>query len=123
MPFSSPYDISASFFVLPDPSLTPENLSIVLESMNDWLWDVFSQYVNIPQSEIDEIKGQYSSDSERKQAVVPHLISTHPSLSWRLVAHALYQVVICPYVVVYGVGASSSHRALYHLQQMFPTSN
>ena len=91
--------------------------------MKDWLWDVFSQYVNIPQSEIDKIKGQYSSDSERKQGVIPHLISTHPSLSWRLIAHALYQVVICPYVVVYGVGASSSHKALYHLQQRFPTGN
>ena len=115
--------VSVSPCVLPDPSLTPENLSSVLDSMKDWLWDVFSQYVNIPQCEIDEIKGQYSSDRERKQAIVPHLISTHPSLSWRVVAHALYQVVICPYVVVYGVDADSSHRALDHLQQKFPTGN
>ena len=109
--------------MFPDPSLTPENLSSVLDIMEDWLWDIFSQYVNIPQSEINEIKGKCSSDAERKKTVIPHLISTHPSLSWRLVAHSLYQMVICPYVTVYGVGADSGHRALDYLQQKFPTGN
>ena len=98
--------------MFPDPSLTPENLSTVLDSMVDGLWDWFSRYVNIPRSEIVKISVQYPSSSQSKQAAIPHLISTHPSLSWRIVANALYRV-----------RRDSSHRALDHLQQKFPTGN
>ena len=112
------YSISLSFHlcVFPDSSLSSENLSTVLDSMEDHLWDLFSNFVNIPASEQEKIQYQYSSGRQRKQAVIPHLISTHPSLSWRLVAHALYQMGA-------GYDADSSHRALDHLQQKFPTGN
>ena len=100
--------------MFPEPSLTPENLSTVLDNMEDGLWEVFSQYVNIPHSERMRIEGLYSSDRERRQAFIDSLISTHPAPSWRLVAHALYQMGIY-------VGGDSSHRALDHLQQLFPT--
>ena len=103
--------------MFPDSSLSSENLSTVLDSMEDDLWWGFSDHVNIPVSEQEKIKVEYSSDRERKQALIPHLISTHPSLSWRLVANALYQMV-----TGYD-GADSSHRALDHLQQKFPTGN
>ena len=103
--------------VFPDSSLSSENLSTVLDTMEDRLWYYFSQYVNIPDSESEKIKVEYSSDRERKHAIIPHLISTHPSLSWRLVANALYQMVVA------GYGGVSSHRALDHLQQKFPTGN
>ena len=101
--------------MFPDPSLTPENLSTVLDSMEDRLWILFSQFVNIPYSERVKIQYQYPSPSQSKQAkqaVSPHLISTHPSLSWRIVADALYRM-----------WEDSSHRALDHLQQKFPTGN
>ena len=98
--------------MFPDPSLTPENLSTVLDSMKDELWSVFSRYVNIPYSEREKIGVQYRSDSQHKQAAIPHLISTHPSLSWRIVTDALYRMM-----------EDSSHRALDHLQQKFPTGN
>ena len=101
--------------MFPDSSLSSENLSTVLDSMKDYLWWEFSNYVNIPDSEQEKIKAEYSSDRERKQALIAHLISTHPSLSWRLVAHALYQMR-----TVYG---DTCHRALDHLQQKFPTGN
>ena len=106
--------------MFPDPSLTPENLSSVLAIMADVLWALFSHYVNIPQSEIAKIRKQSYSDRECKLAVSPHLISTHPSLSWTLVAHALYRVV--PLYDPSGA-AVSCHRALDHLQQKFPTGN
>ena len=104
--------ISVSPVVFPELSLTSHNLSTVLDSMKDWLWVEFSHYVNIPESEVMRIKSKYSSDKERKQAAIDYLISSHPALSWRLVASALYQMGI------YGV---SPHRALAHLQQLFPT--
>ena len=98
--------------MFPDPSLTPENLSTVLDSMEDWMWSLFSRYVNIPDSERVKIINQYPSHSQAKLAAIPHIISTHPSLSWRIVADALY-----------GMWRDSSHRALDHLQQKFPTGN
>ena len=115
--------ISVSLCVFPDPSLTPENLSSILDIMEDWLWDLFSHCVNIPESEIDKIREQSpSSWRESKLAVSPHLISTHPSLSWTLVAHVLYRMV-----TLYGYDptgdADSCHEALDHLQQKFPTGN
>ena len=98
--------------MFPDPSLTPENLSTVLDSMEDVLWYLFSQYVNIPESEMEKILDQYPRHSQAKQAVIPLIISTHPSLSWRIMADALYRMM-----------DDSSHRALDHLQQKFPTGN
>ena len=100
--------------VFPELSLTPENLSTVLDSMDDGLWGRFSDYVNIPCSEQERIQSQYSSNRERKQAAINSLNSGHPALSWRLVAHALYQMgPVC--------GGDSNHKALDRLQQLFPT--
>ena len=100
-----------------DPSLTPENLSTVVESMPNSLWEEFSHYVNIPNSESEKIRKQHSSHRECKQATSHHLISTHPSPSWILVAHALYQMGSRK-----GVGEGEScHKALDCLQQKFPT--
>ena len=96
--------------MFPELSLTPENLSTVLDSMDDGLWDGFSMFVNIPFPEQQRIKLQYSSNRERKQAAINSLISGHPAPSWRLVANALYQMRY-----------DSCHRALDRLQQLFPT--
>ena len=110
--------ISVSPVVFPGLSLTSHNLSTVLDSMNDHLWELFSPYVNIPESEVERIrskyKSKYSRDKERKQAAIDYLISSHPALSWRLVASALYQMGRY-------LGGDSCHRALAHLQQLFPT--
>ena len=117
------YSVSPSLFspvVLPELNLTPHNLSTVLDSMDDGLWDYFGQYVNIPPSEQGRIRRQYSSDSECKQAVISFLISSHPALSWRLVANALYQMGYMT-TDIYGGDGASCHRALDHLQKLFPT--
>ena len=103
--------------MFPELSLTPHNLSTVLDSMDDCLWNVFSEHVNIPYSENMSIKKEYCSNSECKQAVISSLISSHPALSWRLVANALYQMGS-----ITGDGdVASCHRALDHLQKLYPT--
>ena len=102
--------ISVSPVVFPELSLTSHNLSTVLDSMDNDLWESFSRFVNIPQSEVERIKSKYSSLKERKQAAIDYLISSHPAPSWRLVANALYQMV-----------TDSPRKALAHLQQLFPT--
>ena len=108
--------IFVSPVVFPELSITSHNLSTVLDNMEDGLWKVFSYFVNIPESEVKRIRSKYSSDKERKQAAIDYLISSHPALSWRLVANALYQTRRLPFV-----GADSCHRALIRLQQLFPT--
>ena len=95
-----------------DPTLTPDNLTRVLEIMADGWWNVFAQCINLPDSEQDKIRSQHASVRDRK-LVLPHVfISAHPTPSWELVAHALYQM---------GVLDNSYHRALEYLQQHFPT--
>ena len=93
-----------------DPTLTPDNLTRVLEIMEDKWWGYFAGYINLPTSVQDKIRSQYASNRDRK-LTLPHVfISAHPTPSWELVAHALYQM-----------GDDSSHRVLEYLQQHFPT--
>ena len=104
--------ISVSPVVFPELSLTSHNLSTVLDSMDDDLWELFSRRVNTPESEVERIRSKYSSDKACKLTAIDYLISSHPTPSWRLVESALYQM---------GIFGDSPHRALAHLQQLFPT--
>ena len=99
---------------LPDPSLTPVNLSIVLDIMTDGLWTVFGAYVNTPESERNKIKKQCTSARECKHVLIHSFLSSHPAPSWTLVAWALYMTES-------GNGNGSCLRALDLLQQLFPT--
>ena len=109
-----------SLFLFPEPSLTPENLSIVLDIMSDGLWREFGGYCNIPDSELDRIKGQCTNDRECKQALIHTFLSSHPAPSWTLVAWALYMTE-CYGENGFGDEESSCLRALDHLQELFPT--
>ncbi|CAI8051299.1 hypothetical protein GBAR_LOCUS28097, partial [Geodia barretti] len=100
--------------VSPEASLTPENLSTVLDIMSCGLWRKFGRYANIPDSELDRIKEQCTSDRECKQALILSFISSHPAPSWTLVAWALY-------MTERDEEDGSCLRALDHLQQLFPT--
>ena len=88
-----------------DPTLTPDNLTRVLEIMADKWWSIFAKCINLPDSE-------QNSDRDRKLALPHVFISAHPTPSWELVAHALYQM---------GEWGDSCHRVLEYLQQHFPT--
>ena len=100
--------------VFPEPSLTPENLSTVLDIMSDSLWRTFGDYINIRESELGRIEGQCTNDRECKQALIHTFLSSHPAPSWALVAWALYMTES-------EWGDGSCLRALDHLQQLFPT--
>ena len=114
--------ISVSPVVFPELSLTSHNLSTVLDSMSNGLWDDFSRCVNIPESEVKRIKSKYSSLKECKGAAIDYFISSHPAPLWRLVANALYQMVtgvLCDNSMV--LLCDDNHAALARLQQLFPT--
>ena len=94
-----------------DPTLTPDNLTRVLEIMGDGAWDGFACYINLSDSERSKIRSMYDSDRDRKLAIPHVFISAHPTPSWELVARALYQM---------GTFNDSCHRVLKYLQQHFP---
>ena len=106
--------------IMADPSLTPENLSTVLDIMSDSLWREFGGYCNIPGSELDRIEKQCTNDRECKQALIHTFIPSHPAPSWTLVAWALYMT---EWWGEDGGGdkESSCLRALNHQQELFPT--
>ena len=108
---------SLSVCVFSESSLISKNLSTVLDIMENGLWYLFGLNVNIPKSEMDRIRSQYSSDRERKHAVIDLFISKHPAPSWTLVAHTLYKMGGRRYV---GDGVSCL-KSLDLLQQLFPT--
>ena len=115
--------ISVSPVVFSELSLTSHNLSTVLDSMGDDLWEDFSRFVNIPHFEVKRIRSKYSSDKECKQAGIDYLISSHPAPAWRVVAHALYRMghllLLTKNIKV--KESDSCLRALACLQQLFPT--
>ena len=109
--------LSLSLCVFSESSLISKNLSTVLDIMKDYLWYWFGRYVNIPKSELERIRSQYSSNRERKQAVIDLFISKHPAPSWTLVAHTLYKIGGAWYVDA----DVSCLKSLDLLQQLFPT--
>ena len=74
----------------PEPTLTVSNLYDALEEVKEL--DKISNGLNIPRSKQQDINSRYSSDSQRKQAIMEELINNHPAPSWRLVAEFLYKI-------------------------------
>ena len=42
--------------------------------------------LNVPYGKWSEISHQYQSDEQRCEALIAHVLSTHPCLSWKLIA-------------------------------------
>ena len=109
---------SLSVCVFSESSLTSKNLSTLLDIMKDSLWYAFGLRVNIPPSELERIRSQYSSGRECKHAVIDLFISKHPAPSWTLVAHTLYKIGGGRWL---GDDVVSCLKSLDLLQQLFPT--
>ena len=50
-----------------------------------------ADYLDIPKPKQEEIKNQYSDESQRKHAIIEEFINNHPAPSWKLVAESLYK--------------------------------
>ena len=77
------------FFCLSsDPTLTTHNMMEMVKGVPcDYLCGVLSASFN----KWSEINTQYQSDEQRSEALISHTISTHPCLSWNLLASRLQQ--------------------------------
>ena len=93
-----------------DPSLTPYNLTLALQSLPDEEWRRFGVWLNVPKSTLDKIRSQFTSDEERKAAVIRVYLIEHPHPTWEHVSDVLYRLSLGDY-----------HSVLERLQSLFPT--
>ena len=106
--------ISTTFlmYTITEPSLTSHNLTIVLVTLPDKEWYDFGWKIGVPQSKRDYIRSQYSSDEERKSALLHTYLTSHPAPSWQHITLALYRC-----------GHGKHHTVLERVQRMFPTGD
>ena len=74
----------------PEPTLTVSNVYDALVEVKEL--DLMGDGLKIPKSKQQDINRRYSSDSQRKHAIIEEFISNHPAPSWRLVAEFLYKI-------------------------------
>ena len=96
-----------------EPTLTASNLYDALEEVEEL--DRIAIYLDIPQSKEQDINSQYSSDNQRKYAIIEEFMNNHPAPSWRLVAEFLYKIDTGLHRVEYGkyLGALQTIKRKY----------
>ena len=95
-----------------ESSLTPHNLTTALDTLPDKVWYDFGLWINVPWSKRNNIKSQYSSDGERKSALLHTYLTSHPAPSWQHITDALYKC-----------DSGKQHAVLERVQRMFPTGD
>ena len=93
-----------------ESSLNLYNLNTALETLADDEWYDFGVCLDVPESQLDEIRSQYSTKRERKSALLHTYLTSHPAPSWQHIADALYRL-----------GWGKFHAVLEGVQTMFPT--
>ena len=92
-----------------ESSLNLHNLNTALETLPDDKWYDFGLWLNVPRSQRDEIRSQYSTERERKSALLHTYLTSHPAPSWQHVTDTLYRY------------DGKLHAVLERVQTMFPT--
>ena len=95
-----------------EPSLTPHNLTTALDTLPDKVWNDFGMWIDVPLSKMANIESQYSSDGERKSALLHTYLTSHPAPSWQHITHALYRC-----------DNGKQNAVLERVQRMFPTGD
>ena len=72
-----------------EPTLTVDNLTAVLDSVQRWNMDAVLFYLHIPSSKPLQLQQQYDS-GQVNTACADYIIDHHPSPSWTVVANALW---------------------------------
>ena len=74
------------FCLSSDPTLTTHN---VVEMTKGVHYGNLRWVLSISGGKWSEIKGQYQSDEQTCEALIAHTLSTHPCMSWKLIARGL----------------------------------
>ena len=83
-------DVHVHLFCLSsDPTLTTHN---VVEMTKGVEYGYLDWVLNVSHDKWSEIRGQYQSDEQRCEALIAHALSTHPCMSWKLIARRLQEL-------------------------------
>ena len=63
-----------------DPTLTTHN---VTEMMKEVYYSLLNYVLDVSLDKWSEIRRQYQSDEQRSEALVAHVVLTHPCLTWK----------------------------------------
>ena len=96
--------------IITDPTLTPPNISLALDTLPDAEWEEFGEGTGVPRSVLDKIKSDFVSDAERKTEFLRVFATEHPQPTWEHLSDSLYQFKNGEY-----------HHVLERLQALFPT--
>ena len=77
------------FCLSSDPTLTTHN---VVEMTKGVDYGSLRLVLSASYDKWAEIIGQYQSDEQRYEALIAHTLSTHPCMSWKLIARGLQQL-------------------------------
>ena len=89
-------DVCSSCLLPPDTSLTPHTLLHAVSTVRDFWGDSFSLglffYLGVPYSVCIEIRKSpsYSSEDEKRRAVLQYSLQTLPGMSWGRIAGVLW---------------------------------
>ena len=79
-----------SLLILTDESLTFENLLAAFEGVTKWA--EIGYRLRVPTAKQNEIRLQYQTDEQRKEAVLKEFLENHPAPNWKEAALALYRM-------------------------------
>ena len=76
------------FCLSSDSTLTTHN---VVEMMKEVDFNNLKRVLNVSDGKGCVIWGQYESDEQQCEALIAHVLSTHPCMSWKLIACGLQE--------------------------------
>ena len=76
--------------VLPDPTMTVDNVSQILNKIQRDKRQRVMDGLGIPGSLLGEIRGSYSTDTEKNHACADYYVNYHPDASWKSLTVELY---------------------------------
>jgi len=77
-------------------SLSPADTSLTVDSVLEVMgkvqeWEKVGDELNVPDSKLDEIKVQPSTEIEKSHQVGRYWVNTHPDPSWEKLGEVLYE--------------------------------
>ena len=77
------------FVVHIDLTITTEKLVELFGTVDEQRVDSIGRWLDLPDSKTEEVKGNYQSPTQRRDAYLDLYVSDHPYPSWQTVAEAL----------------------------------
>ena len=82
--------VAAHNSVRPDPTMTVDNVTQILNKIPGHKWEGVMGGLRIPRPLLEEIQRRYSTDTEKRHACVDYYVNCHPRAEWNHLTMELY---------------------------------